>query len=107
MRTMTIIDENGRFKLLPGTLKTVEGDNPAYRARIALALSKGSWMFAPAEGHNLDQYARAKATDQNKLAFQKEAELYLRPYGPEVVARLSSRGTLILEETVTKESISG
>jgi hypothetical protein len=104
---MIIVDGNGNFALVPGTLKPIESTNPVYNARIALALPVGSWLYAPKSGHQLAIYDTIKATPANQDAYQKSLELYLKPYGPEVLARITGRGMEQLQELITKETISG
>jgi hypothetical protein len=104
---MPIIDEKGEFTLQPGTLLPKEDDNPAFRARIALALPLNSWLYAPANGHTLDDFKRARATPENVIAFEKEAKLYLSAYGPAVSSRFISRGQTQIGFVVTKETLFG
>ena len=105
MSKMTIIDENGFFKVDPGTLKTIESNHPAYKARIALALPRGDWLYAPTKGHDLKPYQNAKASKPKIEEFQKSVKLYLAPYGPDVVSRFTARGSLSLQVLITKETI--
>jgi hypothetical protein len=65
MSTISIIDENGLIEVIPGTVQAIKGDNPAYRARIALALPLGAWLYAMEEGHTLNQYSNVKASQSN------------------------------------------
>lgn len=104
---MTIVDENGKFKVLEGTLKTVENIHPVYKARIALALPKGAWLHAPDSGHELSIYAQSKATPEKVEEFQKSAKLYLTPYGPQVTNVFVNRGLLSLQINITRETLGG
>jgi hypothetical protein len=105
MSKMPIIDELGRFRVIEGTLKPIESEHPVYKARIAVAIDKGSWLHAPATGHTLGVYAKGKATAQKSDEFQKSAALYLAPYGPEVIGRLVKRGELSIAFRITRETL--
>jgi hypothetical protein len=107
MSKMSVIDENGLFKVEPGTLKTVDEAHPVWKARIALALPKGQWLFAPTKGHDLVTYQTVKESATKVEEFQKSVRLYLAPYGPEVVSRFTARGSLTLQLKITKETLNG
>jgi len=104
---MIIIDENGEFSLEVGTLNPITSDHPVFKARIALGLPLGEWLYAPTNGHQLEQYRRAHASDAKKEEFLKNVKLYLKPYGPEVIARYTARGALSLNLKITKETLNG
>ena len=107
MSDVAIIDQSGLIKVVDNTIKPIKGDNPAYRARIALALPLGGWLFAPTAGHSLNQFKTVKASPSNVENFQKAARLYLDPYGPQVVSRYLARGVEALTVDVSKETIYG
>ena len=107
MSAMSIVDENGQFAVLPGTLKTIESNHPIYKARIAIALDQGAWLYAPTKGHTLNTYKLKKASPETVESFQKEAKLYLAPYGPIVVQQMISRGTVGVKFLITKETLNG
>lgn len=107
MSEVQVIDPNGFVEVIPGTVKPIKGDNPAYRARIALALPVNTWLYAPGSGHNLKQFDIAKASDSNKENFIKSVKLYLAPYGPSVISRYIARGLAGITTEVTKQTIYG
>lgn len=104
---MRVIDEQGKFKVEDGTLKGVDSPHPVWKARIALALPQGEWLHAPLKGHNLNVYKQAKASKEKVEEFQKSVNLYLTPYGPEVLSRFIARGSLSLQVMITKETLNG
>lgn len=105
MSSMTIVDENGNFKVLDGTLKPVDSVHPVHKARVAVALPKGSWLHAPDQGHDLTGYAKQRATPEKVEEFQKLLKLYLTPYGPEVTHLFIRRGQLSLQINITRETL--
>lgn len=107
MSKMAIVDENGKYKTEDGSLKVVQSEHPVHKARVAIALDKGAWLYAPANGHSLGVYTTQRATQQKVEEFQKMAKLYLAPYGPQVVGRFIKRGELSLEINITRETING
>lgn len=100
---MMIIDEDGLIQLEDQTLKTVESKDPVYKARNALGLPYGSWLYAPTTGHNLEAYKTAKATPAKMEEFTKAVRLYLAPYGDKVTSRYLSRGQISLSLDITKD----
>lgn len=107
MSYMPVVDSDGNFEVDSGTLSPILDNNPAYKARIAVGLPIGSWLHAPASGHDLDTYKKQKATESKIIEFQKALVLYLQPYGPQIADRFAARGTIGLRVRVTKETISG
>lgn len=100
---MMIIDESGAIELLAGTLKPVESKDPVYKARNALDLPLGEWLYAPKAGHNLNAYKSVKATPAKMEEFTKAVKLYLAPYGDEVTSRYLTRGQISLSLDITKD----
>lgn len=107
MSAVSVIDSNGLIVVTPGTVQAVRVDNPAYRARIALALPVGAWLCAPSAGHSLDQFKNVKASDSNRENYMKSAKKYLAPYGPDVISRFIERGVEGLTIQVSQETIYG
>lgn len=107
MSKVSVIDSHGLIVRQPNSLQPVKADNPAYRARIALALPQGAWLYAPTAGHTLDQFKKAKTTDASRENFGKIAKLYLAPYGAQVTSIYLARGIEALTVTVSKETIFG
>lgn len=99
-----IVDQFGQFQLLNDSLKPAESEAPIYRARVAMALPKGKWLYGPEQGHELDAYKRVKMTDAKREEFQKMLTSYLDPYGPDVVDRLVKRGEFQIQLQVQGES---
>ena len=104
---MPIIDENGLIVVENGSLKASESNHPVFKARNAIALPKGGWLYAPENGHELTQFDTAKATSSKAEEFEKTALLYLQKYGPEVAAKLIKRGEAAFSFNITKETING
>ena len=100
---MMIIDENGTIELLDGTLKPIESVDPVYKARNALGLPLGEWLYAPDTGHNLNAYKTVKATPAKMEEFTKAVRLYLAPYGDQIVSRYLNRGQISLSLDITKD----
>lgn len=107
MSNMRIIDENGNYEREGTTLKPKVSNHPVHKARVAVALGQGSWLYFPDEGHGLAVYAQAKASDMRKDEFEKVLKLYLQKYGAETVDRFIKRGILSLRLNITKETING
>lgn len=107
MSKMKIVDEFGRFEVETNTLKTKQSIHPVYKARVAIALGKGSWLHAPSEGHGLAVYGQRKATDQKLDEFMKVLKLYLSKYGPEVMQQYSERSKVQALINITRETING
>lgn len=104
MSSMPIIDENGQIKVEAGTLQVIQSEHPVYKARNAIALPQGSWLYAPESGHDLDQYKQKKGSLSNAEEFQKSALLYLKPYGAEVAGRLIKRGEASFNIEISREA---
>jgi hypothetical protein len=102
-----IVDDKGNYALSEGTLLPLTSDNPVYKARIALALPVGKWLYAPAVGHTLDVYRTRKASSATVEEFQKTLKFYLQPYGPVVTNTFVTRGTLKQSINITKETLNG
>lgn len=98
-----IIDEDGLIQLESQTLKPVDSKDPVYKARNALGLPYGSWLYAPTTGHNLEAYKNAKATQSKLEEFTKSLKLYLAPYGDQVTSRYLQRGKINLALDITKD----
>lgn len=107
MSKMSVIDEHGNFKVESHSLKTIEEAHPVWKARIAIALPKGEWLYAPTKGHDLAIYQTQKETPAKVEEFQKNVRLYLAPYGPDITSRFISRGRLSLQVLITKETLNG
>lgn len=107
MSSMPIVDENGLIALEENSLEPKESAHPVWKARNALALPKGGWLYAPNEGHELEPFTRAKATQANAEEFEKTALLYLQEYGPEVASKLIKRGEAAFSIEITKETLNG
>lgn len=107
MSKMKIVDEFGRFEVESNTLKAKLSVHPVYKARVALALGKGTWLHAPSEGHGLAIYGQRKATDQKLDEFMKVLKLYLSKYGPEVVNQYSTRSNIQALINITRETTNG
>jgi len=107
MSNIAIIDPNGLIEVTPGTIKAIKGDNPAYRARIAIALPLNTWLYALGSGHQLNQFKNVKASQSNLQNFQKVATLYLKPYGAVVTDTYLARGVEGLTLQVDQETIYG
>ena len=102
---MSIVNEDGLIATEPNTLKPRQDAHPVWKARNAIALSKGKWLYAPDKGHDLDQYANQKCTIDKIDEFEKSVRFYLSPYGPEITDRIINRGTLGLSINITKETL--
>lgn len=98
---------NGNYMLQPGTQTLVLGDNPVYRARIAMALPVNSWPYAPTSGHQLAQYSQVHQSQANIDSYEKSLKLYLAPYGPKATSEIIKRGIVELQFDLTKETING
>ena len=107
MSKMMIVDGDGKIAVADNTLNPVLSDHPVFKARNALALPQGDWLYAPKSGHALKPYSRRHATPTVVEEFQKVVRLYLAPYGPEVTNRFITRGALSLQLNITKETVSG
>jgi hypothetical protein len=107
MSEISIIDQNGVIEVIPGTIQAIKGDNPAYRARIALALGQGTWLYALSSGHQLNQFNNVKASQSNFQNWQKSAIQYLKPYGAIATDVFLARGVEGLTTQVNQETIYG
>ena len=107
MSKMFIVDKDGFITTDQGTLKPTESAHPVWKARNAIALDKGSWLYAPEKGHELGIYANKKQTSDKAEEFQKAAVLYLQPYGPDVISRLIKSGEASFNIDITRETING
>lgn len=107
MSNVDIIDSDGIIEMVPGTLQPVAADNPAYRARIAMALPINSWLYALTSGHQLKQFEDVKASQSNFQNYKKAVILYLKPYGPSVTDTFLARGVEGLTIQVNQETIYG
>ena len=107
MSYMPIVDENGLIVVETGSLKPVESNHPAYKARNDVALPQGAWLYAPADGHDLDKFKNAKATQANAEEFEKSARFYLNKYGADVISRLIKRGQASFDINITKDPLNG
>lgn len=103
---MPIVDETGRYKT-DGSLQPEQSVHPVWKARNEIALPKGKWLYGGDDGHELDQYTRAKGTIDKAEEFQKAATLYLEPYGPQVTSRLLKPGTAKFSIDITRETVNG
>jgi hypothetical protein len=104
---MIIVDENGNYKLVDGSLKPVTSEHPVHKARIALGLPIGEWLFAPTVGHDLKQYKNVKASESMKSEFQKSVALYLKDFGPDVVSVFTDRGVLTEKLEIREDALNG
>lgn len=107
MSKMLIVDKDGFIVTDAGTLKPTESEHPVWKARNAVALDKGGWLYAPEKGHELKIYSQKKQTLDKAEEFQKAAVLYLQPYGPDVVSRLIKRGEASFNINITRETVNG
>lgn len=104
---MIIVDEEGNYALDPGTLRPLTSNHPVYKARIALGLPIGEWLFAPTTGHDLNNYQRAQASNKKTLEFQKSVALYLKDFGPEVVNVFTARGVFTESLEIAEGALNG
>jgi hypothetical protein len=88
---MIVINQNGQYAFQPGTKLPLTATHPVYRARVAIALPQGAWLYAPAAGHHLSRFARVKQTQAQVDAFQKELLQYLSVYPAHQISRLIAR----------------
>jgi hypothetical protein len=107
MSAMDTVDENGRINVTDGSLTPIESDHPVWKARNALALGQGQWLYAPLNGHDLAKYENVKATESKIQEFEKTVQFYLQSYGPQVQDRFAKRGALSIKTLITRETISG
>jgi hypothetical protein len=107
MSAMDTIDENGKIRVDEGSMQPIQSEHPVWKARNALALGKGKWLYAPNNGHDLAVYERAKATDSKIQEFEKTVVFYLDSYGPEVTSRFTGRGKLSIQALITRETLGG
>lgn len=107
MSAVEIIDQDGVIEVVPGTIQAITGDNPAYRARIALALGQGTWLYALSQGHQLNLYNNVKASQSNFQNWQKAVIQYLKPYGAIATDVFLARGVEALTTQVNQETIYG
>jgi len=104
---MLIIDQNGFYAYKPGTKTLSSSNNPAYRARVEVGLGVGTWLYAPARGHNLARFNRARQTLANVEEYRKELIQYLSAYSPEQVQEAISREDVTVNVTIPPEVTSG
>ncbi len=107
MSKMPIVNSLGLIEVVNNSLTASESEHPVWKARNAIALEKGKWLYAPEKGHELGVYARDKQTPEKAEEFAKSAALYLKGYGPQVVETLVSRGAAEFKINITKETING
>lgn len=100
MSKMPIIDGSGNYVTTNGSLSPKQSTHPAFKARVAIALPLGEWLYAPTSGHSLKPYLKQKATPDKVQEFQKSARLYLKPYGPTVTDVFIGRGALEIDFTI-------
>jgi hypothetical protein len=100
MSGIPIIDEQGNYRTVGGSLYPTTSTHPVYKARVSLALPQNTWLYAPTSGHNFDAYKNAKATPEKILEFEKNVKLYLKPYGPSVTSIFTGRGKLEIDFTI-------
>jgi len=101
------IDVDGKIIVDEGTLNPKSSEHPVWLARVALALNKGDWLYAPNSGHELKRFNNVKATESKIQEFEKEVKFYLSPYGPQITDRFTSRGVSSIQALITRETISG
>ncbi len=102
---MNIINSDGEYEMVSGTQTPKQSDHPVYKARIDLALSRGSWLCAPTQGHDLGRFTRVRQTEEKAQEFQKEVAFYLKKYGPETVDLLTQRGAVTLDLKIAKDAL--
>jgi hypothetical protein len=107
MRPMLIINGEGEYEYEEGTRQLKASEHPVYEARIDLALGRGSWLYAPAEGHDLEKYAQAKQSAAKIDEFQKDLAYYLDRYDPRVADLLGKRGAVSLNLEIAAEALDG
>lgn len=100
---MNVINTNGEYEYNAGTKTLMTSDNAVYRARIELALSKGSWLYAPFSGHNLSRFDRDRQSAAKVEEYRKELTLYLKKYSPDVVKTLVDRTKAEFDLLIRKE----
>lgn len=99
---MNIIDANGDYQFQQGTRLLASSNHPVYRARIEISLNKGTWLYAPAAGHNLSRFKRAKQTPAKIDEFRKELAHYLSGYSPDVTDALVERNGVAMDLTIAE-----
>jgi hypothetical protein len=104
---MIVIDQNGRYAYVAGTKVPQTSDHPVYKARVALALPQGSWLYSPTSGHQLARFARVKETQAKIDEFQKELVHYLSKYPAVAKDRLVARGSVTLSLEIKQEVLNG
>lgn len=104
---MIAINSVGEYAYVDGTKKPLVTKHPVYQARVEIALGRGTWLYAPDEGHDLARFARAHKSDAKVEEFEKELSFYLRRYGPEVTSRLLARHSVSLNLQIAEDALNG
>lgn len=102
---MFTVNEDGMIKRDGATLKLLVDEHPVWKARNALALGVGEWLYAPQRGHTFAQFKNVHASEDKIEEFQKVVRQYLVPYGPEITERYIERGQVGLSINITRETL--
>lgn len=102
---MMIVDTQGRYSMIEGTRRPKNSEHPVHQARIEMALDRGSWWFAPNQGHDLARFKRVSNSDHKREELQKEVAFYLKKYGPQVAQTFADRTTITERVVIAEDAL--
>lgn len=100
-----MVDENGFYIYNPGTKTLAKSSHPAWQARLMLGLPIGTWVCRPDQGHDLNNYANVKETEETIERFEKDLQFYLQQFGPDVTETLGNRGAVDFQVQISSDAL--